>query len=287
MASGHGWVAECVSTDHTVVPDLSGWVEPTPAIDTETLPSETFASDPFAPGAFGALAPEVPSEPPARSGIRGVLVGGLAVAALAVGGFFAWPAISALLEAEQASESPPALALSSEPTQKFVISDGSIYLEGSVPDAATSKFIEQAAENALGTERVINNFEISDQAVFDPSKPVLLSVAETVLFPTGQARVKEEYAPLIDLAVELMNSRPKTILRIVGHTDDQGPEDVNWELSVDRANAVATEIERRGVEGERLTVDGRGESEPIMTNDTQEGRSANRRVEFLISGLLD
>ena len=128
---------------------------------------------------------------------------------------------------------------------------------------------------------------ISDTAVFDPSQPVLLSVAETVLFPTGQATVNEEYKGLIDLAVELMESQPKTILRIVGHTDDRGPEDVNLQLSVDRAKAVAAEIERRGVEGSRLSVDGRGETEPIMTNDSEEGRSANRRVEFLISGLLD
>lgn len=84
-----------------------------------------------------------------------------------------------------------------------------------------------------------------------------------------------------------MESQPKTILQIVGHTDDRGPEDVNLQLSVDRAKAVAAEIERRGVEGSRLSVDGRGETEPIMTNDSEEGRSANRRVEFLISGLLD
>lgn len=284
MAQSDGWVGECLSDDHAVIPDLSGWVEAKPVVATEAFESDPFA-DPFSAPSFKPESVTADIETSSDSGIGKVLVAALLLAVIATGGVLGWPMISSMFE--DPVEAPPALALSSEPTQRLVVSGGSIYLEGSVPDESISRFFEEAAQNALGAERVINNFEISDKAVFDPSQPVLLSVAETVLFTTGQARVNEEYAPLIDLAVELMNSQPKTILRIVGHTDDRGPDDVNLQLSIDRAKAVAAEIERRGVEGSRLTVDGRGESEPISSNESQEGRSANRRVEFLISGLLD
>lgn len=269
MAQSDGWVGECVSSDHTIIPDLSDWSEPvSPVITDEIYHDET---------------PEIVIPEPARRGPARVLVGLLVVAVIGVGGLFGWPLVAEFLEEEKI---PTNLARVGEPTQKFVISGGTIYLEGTVPDQEVSRFIEQAAQNALGTDRVINNFEISDDAVFDPNQPVLLSVAETVLFPTGQAQVNQEYAPLIDLAVELMMSQPKTVLRIVGHTDDQGPDDINLRLSIDRANAVADEIERRGVDRPRLTVEGRGEAEPMASNDTTDGRSANRRVEFLISGLL-
>ncbi|MGI9613416.1 MAG: OmpA family protein [Acidimicrobiales bacterium] len=289
MAQSDGWVAECVSADHTVVPDLSGWTEPVAVAPVgNALDSDTFGSDLLSNGSY-SLAP-VSNEPEfeetsGRSSGKRVLAGAVAVAVLAIGGYLAAPTILSMFD--DSVEPPPVLALGDEPTQRLVVSGGSIYLEGSVPDESTSRLFEVAARNALGADRVINNFEISNTAVFDPSQPVLLSVAETVLFPTGQATVNEEYKGLIDLAVELMDSQPKTILQIVGHTDDRGAEDVNLQLSVERAEAVAAEIERRGVAGSRLSVDGRGETQPIMTNDSEEGRSANRRVEFLISGLLD
>ena len=290
MAQSDGWVAECVSADHTVVPDLSGWTEPDVVAPVgQSLESDTFGSDLLSTGSY-SLAPVSNEsefeEATGRSSGKRVLVGAVAVAVLAIGGFLAAPTILSMFD--DSVEPPPALALvGDEPTQRLVVSGGSIYLEGSVPDESTSRLFEAAARSALGPERVINNFEISETAVFDPSQPVLLSVAETVLFTTGQATVNEEYKGLIDLAVELMDSQPKTILQIVGHTDDRGPDDVNLQLSVERAEAVAAEIERRGVAGSRLSVDGRGETQPIMTNDSEEGRSANRRVEFLISGLLD
>ncbi len=299
MAQSDGWVGERMSSDHTVLPDLSDWSQPVSAIATvETYLDEPYPDGPNLDGASfhgltlpgepiqGGIAPRATEQAPATGGrsVAPVLVGLMTVVAIGVGGFFAWPLIS---EFWAQDEIPETVALTGDPTQRFVISDGTIYLEGSVPDQEVSRFIEEAAQNALGGERVINNFEISDDAVFDPNEPVLLSVAETVRFSTGQAQVNEEYAPLIDLAVELMSSRPSTVLRIVGHTDDQGPEEDNLLLSIERANAVAEEIERRGVVVSRLTVDGRGESEPIESNDTPEGRSANRRVEFFISGLLD
>ncbi len=229
-----------------------------------------------------------------ESGVAGkagkALAGLVGVGALAIGGFFAWPFVSGLLESEE--RPPPALASTApdpdaEPTQRFVIDGDNMYLEGSVPDQATSNMIETAASDVLGPERVINNFEISDDAVYNPTKPVQLAVAETVQFGTGQAAVRQQYEPLIALAVELMGNQPDARLTVIGHTDDVGEEASNQALSLRRATTVMDEIVNRGIDASRLTADGRGESEPLESNDTDEGRAANRRVEFLITGLLN
>lgn len=272
MGLSDGWVGERVSADHTVIPDLSESRVPAAMINLD----EPLMDAP-------REAPVLPTQK--ESGVSKVLVGAVAVLVLGIAALVGWPVISSLLSGDD--EPTPALAMSSEPTQRFVISDGKIYLEGSVPDEAVSRRIQDAAQQAVGADRVINNFEISDQAFFDPNLPVSLSVAETVLFPTGISQVAEEYGPLIDLAVQLMSAQPDAMLTVIGHTDDRGPEDVNAQLSLDRASAVAREINARGVEESRLAVEGRGESEPIAANDTPEGRSTNRRVEFLISGLLN
>lgn len=195
MAQSDGWVAERLSADHTVVPDLNGWTEPDAAPTGETLESDIFNTDLFSTGGFGDGFAPVSNESKSdgatvRSSVKRVLVGAVVVAVLGIGGLFVAPIISS---SDDPVEPPPALAFGDEPTQRLVVSGGSIYLEGSVPDESTSRLFEAAARNALGAERVINNFEISDTAVFDPSQPVLLSVAETVLFRTGQATVNEEY----------------------------------------------------------------------------------------------
>lgn len=71
-------------------------------------------------------------------------------------------------------------------------------------------------------------------------------------------------------------------LKIVGHTDSDGGDETNMQLSKDRAAAVKEAlVSVYGVNGSRLTTDGKGESEPIGDNATVEGKSQNRRVEFI------
>lgn len=75
---------------------------------------------------------------------------------------------------------------------------------------------------------------------------------------------------------------PTTDLLIVGHTDAQGSDDYNQALSQRRAISASTYLEAQGVAAGRLRATGRGESEPVATNDTDAGRQANRRIEVAI-----
>ena len=88
-------------------------------------------------------------------------------------------------------------------------------------------------------------------------------------------------ANLRNLAASL-DEYPNTELLIVGHTDSDGPSEYNDDLSSRRARAAAEYLESRGVERRRVRTAGRGEREPVATNDSESGRERNRRVEVAI-----
>ena len=80
-----------------------------------------------------------------------------------------------------------------------------------------------------------------------------------------------------------MNQNPVTTVTIIGHTDSTGSEAINHPLSLRRAEAVRSYLGDRGVAWQRVNVAGRGEHEPIASNDTEEGKARNRRVEIFVA----
>lgn len=87
----------------------------------------------------------------------------------------------------------------------------------------------------------------------------------------------------LDKLAEVLRNNPDTNINIYGHTDSKGADSYNLTLSERRANAVAEYLSSLGVSKNRMLAKGLGEGEPIATNDTDEGRAKNRRVEFAIS----
>jgi outer membrane protein OmpA-like peptidoglycan-associated protein len=86
----------------------------------------------------------------------------------------------------------------------------------------------------------------------------------------------------IDRIAQIMIKYPQTIIRVDGHTDSSGSETYNQQLSERRANSVRTLLVERGVSAQRVSIVGYGETRPVATNDTPEGRQMNRRVEIRI-----
>ena len=82
--------------------------------------------------------------------------------------------------------------------------------------------------------------------------------------------------------VDLLQSEPDKNIRIEGHTDSVGDADTNLEISQQRANAVYEALVSLGVAADRVTTMGMGEDFPIATNDTEEGRAQNRRVDVIL-----
>ena len=103
-----------------------------------------------------------------------------------------------------------------------------------------------------------------------------------LLYDFDSDRVRADAgANLRNLAASL-DEYPNTDLLIVGHTDSDGPGDYNEDLSSRRARAAADYLESRGVARRRLRTAGRGEREPVASNDSEAGRGRNRRVEVAI-----
>ena len=75
---------------------------------------------------------------------------------------------------------------------------------------------------------------------------------------------------------------PEIRIRITGHTDNVGSDRFNQSLSEQRANSVRSELIKLGIDANRIEAEGKGKTEPVATNETDEGRALNRRVEFMI-----
>ena len=109
-----------------------------------------------------------------------------------------------------------------------------------------------------------------------------LEILDKVYFATNSDRIQRRSFRLLANVAQVLNNHPEIQhVRVEGHTDDRGPDDRNLELSQKRAEAVVAWLVERGeVAAERLEARGFGETQPIESNDTREGRAANRRVEF-------
>ena len=94
--------------------------------------------------------------------------------------------------------------------------------------------------------------------------------------------VGADHVPVLDYIAQVMQENPDMRLQSTGHTDNIGSESSNMNLSEKRAKAVLAEFVKLGVDEGRVDLDWKGESEPIDTNDTEEGRQRNRRIEFTV-----
>ncbi len=108
------------------------------------------------------------------------------------------------------------------------------------------------------------------------------SLDDDLTFEIDSVSVGEAFTKELQEIAEILKAYPQAEVHIVGHTDSTGSEAYNQALSERRAQSVADELERQGVEPSQMTVSGDGELNPTSTNATAEGRTLNRRVELTI-----
>lgn len=101
-----------------------------------------------------------------------------------------------------------------------------------------------------------------------------------IYFDTNKATIKPKSIPVLDNAVTYMKKNPGVKLEVQGHTDSVASDAYNMQLSKARADAVRKYMIGKGIEADRLTAKGFGESKPAASNATKEGRAKNRRIEF-------
>ncbi len=128
----------------------------------------------------------------------------------------------------------------------------------------------------------INKGETTERTFELVSKGMVLTL-RGVYFEFGKATLRTESYPALMEAAQIMKDNPDIMVEIQGHTDNIGSDQANQTLSEKRAYAVMNFlVQYGGIDPKRLTAKGYGESRPIASNDTDEGRQLNRRVEFVI-----
>ena len=143
-------------------------------------------------------------------------------------------------------------------------------------DVATAT-AKQEQQNAKDAQR-----ELAELQAKQTDRGMVVTLSD-VLFDTGAATLKPGADLALGRVADFMQQNPNTKLIVEGHTDSVGSDTYNEGLSQRRADAVRAALISRGIQSDRVETVGRGEGFPVASNDTQEGRQQNRRVEIIFS----
>lgn len=111
---------------------------------------------------------------------------------------------------------------------------------------------------------------------------IVLNMPSNITFGVNQSDVQPQFQSTLNSVALVLQKYNQTLVDIIGHTDSTGSASYNLTLSQQRATSVARVLSQNGVNSQRFFVEGRGFSQPIATNDNEQGRSQNRRVEIQI-----
>ena len=124
---------------------------------------------------------------------------------------------------------------------------------------------------------------VPDAKVERVGEGIVVEFSSKVLFGFDKSNLSSEARTNLNKLVKVLNAYPDTDIEVQGHTDSKGSEAYNKNLSVRRASAVSDYLAGQGITSRRVNIKGFGEMVPKYNNDTEAGRTENRRVDFLIT----
>jgi outer membrane protein OmpA-like peptidoglycan-associated protein len=139
---------------------------------------------------------------------------------------------------------------------------------GSYMDAQERKLREETAGSGVDVVR--------------DGDSLLLRMPSGITFAHDSSSIEPQFQPTLNQVTSTLAEYPKTYIDVYGHTDSDGSDEYNQALSERRAQSVAGYLNSHGVQSARMATRGYGETQPIATNATAEGKAANRRVEIKI-----
>ncbi len=111
---------------------------------------------------------------------------------------------------------------------------------------------------------------------------ITLNMPDNITFGFNRTDLQPQFYPVLDRLAGTLNEYNQTVIEVAGHTDSIGSDSVNYTVSRRRADTVANYLSGKGVSRQRMEIVAAGESRPIASNDTEEGRARNRRVEITL-----
>ena len=143
---------------------------------------------------------------------------------------------------------------------------------GNYMDKQENELRKQLKDTGVSVTRTDNN--------------IILNMPSNITFDFDKYELKEQFKPTLDSVVLVLNKYEKTLVTVEGHTDSIGSEAYNQKLSENRALSVSSYLFNKGVKQQRLAAIGKGELQPAASNDTEEGRALNRRVELRLEPIV-
>src|SRR6478672_4974339 len=144
----------------------------------------------------------------------------------------------------------------------------------------------------MNLKGALNDVNDQDVEIKVEKGVVFISISDKMLFKSGKYEVTDRAMEVLGKVAQVLNSKPDIEFMVEGHTDDVNIKNSciadNWDLSVKRATSVVRILQNKfGIDPKRMTAGGRGQYVPLKTNDTAEGKAANRRTRIVILPQLD
>ena len=142
---------------------------------------------------------------------------------------------------------------------------------------------KKAIEETLSKELANHDVELRKL----PDNSIEVDLKSEASFASGSSDVKPSFSTALSKLGGVVKQYDSTMVHVIGHTDSQGSDSFNKQLSERRALAVAGALTAAGVDSSRVRAEGRGEAQPEASNTTAEGRSENRRVEIYLKPVVE
>ena len=158
-----------------------------------------------------------------------------------------------------------------------------ILLLGAIIGAAVGGATGAVIGNQMDKQAEEIKKTVPDAKVERVGEGIIVEFNSKVLFGFDKSLISFDAKESLDKLYTVLQSYPDTDIELQGHTDSKGSESYNQTLSEKRASTVSGYLNSKGITASRLTIKGFGETAPKYGNETADGRSENRRVEFLIT----
>lgn len=147
---------------------------------------------------------------------------------------------------------------------------------GAVAGAGLGRYLEQQKRD-LEQQTAGTGVEVTQEG-----DSLLVNIPSGITFPVDSATIQPAFQQTLNDVAQTLNRYESSYIDVYGHTDSSGSDAYNQGLSERRAASVSAFLQRQGVNGARLATRGYGETQPVASNDTIDGRAQNRRVELRI-----
>lgn len=150
--------------------------------------------------------------------------------------------------------------------------------DATTPQEREHKTWVNERDQAIQTLRLDPHLSITELK----NRETVVRIRSGDLFRSASTTINPAILPVLEHIATTLGAHPTLAVRVIGHTDNVGPAQQNVELSLQRAQVVRNALIELGVDAARITHEGKGDTEPLTSNSSREGRAVNRRVDLLI-----